>query len=116
MAVNAALINGVVVTQANTPVAAYVSPASGGGTDISSFNVANDGGLTPTYKAHIVPDGEVVGNPFVMVPDRKVKPNKTDVPYELVGQFMPPGSTLYIQSDTINELAFRASGIERESQ
>ena len=111
------LVNGVFITPANTPISVYTSPTSssptnGKGTIISTFTAANGSAANITYKAWVVPSGSSVGDEFLLVPERIIKTNKTDVPYEVAGHFMPPLSQLYIESDTANAAGFRVSGVE----
>lgn len=111
------LANGVFITPAATPVSVYTSPTSasptnGKGTIISTFTASNGSAANITYKAWMVPDGSSVGDEFLLVPERIIKVNKTDVPYETAGHFMPPLSQLYIESDTANAAGFRVSGVE----
>ena len=111
------LVNGVFITPANTPVLVYGSPTNsppvnGKGTIIGAFTAANGSAASITYKVWVVPSGSSVGDEFLLVPARIIKTDKTDSPYEVVGHFMPPLSSLYIESDTANAAGFRVSGVE----
>jgi len=116
-ATQATLVNGVFITPAATPVSVYTSPTSASptnskGTIISAFTAANGSAANITYKAWVVPSGSSVGDEFLLVPERIIKIDKTDAPFEIVGHFMPPLSQLFIESDTANAAGFRVSGVE----
>lgn len=107
------LVNGVFTATADTPINVYTSPATGDGTMITAFTVGNGTSLNATYKTWVVPSGSSVGDEFLLVPERTIKTGApTDVPYEVVGHFMPVSSSLFIESDTVNSLGFRVSGVE----
>lgn len=111
------LVNGVFLTSAGAPTPVYTSPTDvtptlGLGTLITAFTIANGTSSTVLYKAWVVPFGSVVGNEFLLVPERPIKALKTDVPYDVVGHLMPANSVLYIEYNTANSAGIRVSGIE----
>ena len=106
------LVNGVFLTSAAVATPVYTSPASGLGTLITAFTIANGSTSSIKYKAWVVPLSSSVTDQFLLVPAREVKTLKTDVPYEVVGHLIPPDATLYIEYDVASSAGIRVTGVE----
>lgn len=107
---NARLVDSQFTAVADTPEIFYTSPARGKGTVVTNFTATNSAGSPRTYKAYIVSPGGTADTPIV--PERTINSNDTDLPAEIAAQFMPPGFTLQMESDTASSISFSVSGRE----
>ena len=104
---NNQLVDNKQTTAANTPEPVYLSPTEQKGTLITNFTAVNSTAVTRSYKAYIVTSGSAV---IPLVPKRNLEPNETDVPPEISGQFMPPGSQLFVEASAATSISFTVSG------
>jgi len=95
-------------TAANTPESVYTSPAEEKGSLVTNFTAVNSTSVTRSYKAYIVTSG---GSPVIpLVPKRSLLTDETDVPPEISGQFMPPGSQIFVETSAATSISFTVSG------
>ena len=96
-------------TIANTQQTIYTSPATGSGTRIDSFTAVNNGIVNSSYIAYL-DNGNSANVPII--PFNIVTWGEYDLGIGLVNQTLPPGASLKIESSSINEIYFTASGVE----
>lgn len=115
--INTVLANGV-RPGVLTAVTLYTAPSSlAEGTRITAFTAANtDTSNRASYTVHIVPNAGSADNTNKIVPDNQLNPagfcGDTQRVYEAEGHLIPPGGTLQVLVDTVDTIAFRATGIE----
>lgn len=108
--VNLQLVASQDTTVADTPEVFYTSPSNGLGTVITNFTASNDTGNTRSYKAYIVASGGSATE--ALVPTRNIVTNRTDIPPEMAGQFIPAGGTLQMETSAATSIFFTVSGRE----
>lgn len=88
----------------------YTSPATGSGTRVSAFTATNDTDSSKTYKGYIY---DVGGDAKVaVIPQKIIVPDRFDLGASIVGQIIPPGGTLRMESSDAGSIAFRVTGNE----
>lgn len=89
----------------------YDSPPNPGkGTKITSFTAANNTTSSKTYKAYIFDASETVLD--AVVPQSIVVRDRVDLGASIVGQLIPPGGSLRMESSAATSLSFRVTGDE----
>ena len=108
--INRQLVSSQKTVAGSTPEVFYTSPLNQSGTIITNFTAVNDTTSTISYTAYIVSSS---GSPTVpVVPQRNITTNRTDVPAELAGQFIPAGGTLQMETSSAAPISFTVSGRE----
>jgi hypothetical protein len=104
------LVNGAQNTFADNVETFYTSPTDGNGTRIEAFTASNNTDSNKTYKAYIY---NAAGSalPAVM-PLKIVVRNRFNVGAALVGQIIPAGGTLRMESNEALSISFTAAGNE----
>ena len=88
----------------------YTSPASGGGTRLSAFTATNNTSSSKTYKAYIYDaSGDML---TAVIPQKIIVPDRFDLGPSIIGQLMPPGGTLRMESSDALSIAYRVTGNE----
>jgi hypothetical protein len=88
----------------------YTSPSSGSGTRVTAFTATNDTSSSKTYKGYIY---DVSGDAKVaLIPQKIIVPDRFDLGAPIVGQIIPPGGTLRMESSDAASIAFRVTGNE----
>ena len=105
---DAILVNSAQNVAADTIQTFYTAPA--GGTKVTSFSATNNTTSSKTYKAYIF-DASGDALPAV-VPQKIIVPERFDLGASIVGQFIPPGGTLRMESSDADSIAFRVTGNE----
>ena len=93
-------------TITDTPETVYTSPSSTD-TVIDSITVANNSGISASYKAYIVALG---GSEFPQIPFEIVVWGENDLGIGIVNQVIPAGGSLRVESSALNSLYFTVSG------
>lgn len=106
----AILVNSVQNTSADTIQIFYTSPSTGGGTRITAFTATNDTGSSKTYKGYIY-DASAIAK-VAVIPQKIIVPDRFDLGAPIVGQLIPPGGTLRMESSDTSSIAFRVTGNE----
>jgi hypothetical protein len=105
---DAILVNSAQNASADTIQTFYT--ASAGGTKITSFTATNNTTSSKTYKAYIF---DASGNTLpAVVPQKIVVRDRFDLGASIVGQLIPPGGTLRMESSDATSIAFRVTGNE----
>ena len=76
---------------------------------IESFTVTNNSGVNASYKAYIVSNG---GNELPIRPFKIVVWGELDLGIGIVGQAIPPGGSLRVESSALDSLYFTLTGRE----
>lgn len=88
----------------------YTSPSTGAGTRVSAFTATNDTTSSKTYKGYIY---DVSGNTITpVIPQKIIVRDRFDLGAPIVGQLIPPGGTLRMESSEALSIAFRVTGTE----
>lgn len=95
---------------ANIAELIYTSPATGSGVIIDSFTAANNSTANASYKAYIVPLGELVENP--LKPSKVVVWGEIDLGAGVSGQLIPKSARLYTEQSVAGAIHFTISGRE----
>lgn len=105
------LVNSAQNTAADTIETFYNSPGTPGiGTIITAFTASNNTTSSKTYKAYIF---DVLGTVLqAVVPQKIVVRDRFDLGPSIVGQIIPPGGSLRMESSAANSIAFRVTGNE----
>ena len=88
----------------------YTSPSSGSGTRVTAFTATNDTSSSKTYKGYIY-DASGVAK-VAVIPQKIIVPDRFDLGAPIVGQLIPPGGTLRMESSDATSIAFRVTGNE----
>tara|TARA_R110000823_G_C15498774_1_gene452911 strand:+ start:87 stop:419 length:333 start_codon:yes stop_codon:yes gene_type:complete len=88
----------------------YTSPATGAGTLINAFTATNNTDSNKTYKAYIY-DASATALDAV-IPLRIIVRNRFDLGPSIVGQLIPAGGTLRMESSASQSVTFRVTGSE----
>lgn len=91
----------------------YDSPKSatgGKGTRVTKFSAPNDTTSSIDYKAYIVGADGVVKK--AIIPQTTVVRDKADLGASIVGQLIPPGGSLQMESSVANAMQFYVTGNE----
>ena len=106
----AILVNSAQNVAADSIQTFYTSPTSGSGTRVTAFTASNNTGSSKTYKAYIYDaSGDMLD---AVIPQKIIVPDRFDLGPSIVGQLMPPGGTLRIESSDALSIAFRVTGNE----
>ena len=106
----AVLVNSAQSIAADTIESFFQSPTTGGGTRITAFTASNNEASSKTYKAYIFDASGAVLE--ALVPQKIVVPDRFDLGPSIVGQLIPPGGTLRMESSDASSIAFRVTGNE----
>ena len=91
-------------TVADTIENFFNSPSGAGnnGTKIKAFTASNDTGISHSYKAYIYPAGWTIGDDPVpaIIPQSIVVRDKADYGPSIIGQVIPKGGSLRMESTT----------------
>lgn len=79
---------------------------------IDAFTATNNGTVNASFKAYIVPSGEVADTPII--PLEIVVWGENKLGLGLVNQVVPKGGTLQVESSTTGSIYFTISGREIE--
>jgi len=104
------LVNSLKSVAADTIESFYVSPANGGGTEITSFTAANNTTSSKSYKGYIFDASGTVLD--AVIPLRIIVRDKFDTGASIVGQLIPAGGTLRFESNAIAGISWRVTGKE----
>jgi hypothetical protein len=88
----------------------YTSPSGGSGTLIHAFTATNNTSSNKTYKAYIYDSSATALT--AVIPQKIVVRNKFDLGPSIVGQLIPAGGTLRMESSAAASVAFRVTGNE----
>ena len=103
-------VNSVQSALADTIEIMYTSPSGGQGSKIEAFAATNVTASSKTYAAHIY-DSSGTALPAVIA-QKVIVPYKFDLGASLVGQLIPPGGTLRLESSDATSVSFRVTGVE----
>ena len=104
------LVNSVQNSSANVVESFYISPTSKGGTLINAFTASNNTDSNKTYKAYIYDASGTALN--AVIPQKIVVRNRFDLGPSIVGQLIPAGGSLRMESSAAASIAFRVTGSE----
>ena len=104
------LVNSAQNASANAIQIFYTSPLAGSGTLINAFTASNNTDSNKTYKAYIY-DASATALTAV-IPQKIVVRDKFDLGPSIVGQLIPAGGTLRMESNAAASVAFRLTGNE----
>ncbi len=86
----------------------FTAPTGGIGTVILAFTASNNTTEGATYKAYIYDSsGSLIG---AVVPQKIVVRDRFDLAPSAVGQLIPPGGSLRMESSTASSVTFRVTG------
>ena len=106
----AILVNSAQNVTADSIQTFYTSPSSGSGTRVTAFTATNDTGSSKTYKGYIF---DSIGDVKVaVIPQKIIVPDRFDLGPSMIGQLIPPGGTLRMESSDALSIAFRVTGNE----
>ena len=106
----AILVNSAQNVAADSIQTFYTSPTSGSGTRVTAFTASNNTGSSKTYKAYIYDaSGDMLD---AVIPQKIIVPDRFALGPSIVGQLMPPGGTLRMESSDALSIAFRVTGNE----
>lgn len=104
------LVNSAQNSIANTIQDFYPASAQGSGTRISAFTATNNTDSSKTYKAYIYDaSGAAIQ---AVIPQKIIVPDRFDLGASIIGQVIPPGGSLRMESSDANSIAFRVTGTE----
>ncbi len=105
------LVNSAQNTAIDTIQTFYTSPGTPGiGTIITAFTASNNTTSSKTYKAYIFDSSGTVLQP--VVPQKIGVRDRFDLGPSIVGQIIPPGGSLRMESSAALSIAFRVTGNE----
>ena len=104
------LVNSTQNTVADTIETFYAAPSGGLGTKITAFAATNNTTSGKTYKAYIFDKSGKVLN--AVVPQKIVVRDRFDLGPSIVGQLIPEGGTLRMESSEVDSITFRVTGNE----
>ena len=107
------MFQGVQNTQPDVIEKLYDSPASsdgGKGTEILAFSATNDEESSASYKAYIYDASGSLVKPII--PQKIVVRDRFDLGPSSIGQVIPPGGSLRVESSTALSIAFFGTGNE----
>ncbi len=105
---DAVLVNSALNTVVDTIEIFFTSPVSGGGTRITAFTASNNGAASASYKAYIFDSSGTVLE--AVVPQKIVVKDRFDLGPSIVGQLIPNGGTLRMETSSLTTIAFRVTG------
>jgi hypothetical protein len=104
------LVNSAQNASANAIQIFYTSPTGQGGTLINAFTASNNTDSNKTYKAYIY-DASATALTAI-IPQKIVVRDRFDLGPSIVGQLIPAGGTLRMESSAAASVAFRVTGSE----
>jgi hypothetical protein len=104
------IVNGAQNSLTDTIESFYSSPTTGAGTRITAFTASNNTESSKTYKGYIY-DASATALPAV-VTQKIIVPDRFDLGPSIVGQVIPPGGTLRMESSLASSIAYRVTGNE----
>jgi hypothetical protein len=104
------LVNSAQNASANAIQIFYTSPTGQGGTLINAFTATNNTSSNKTYKAYIYDSSGTALT--AVIPQKIVVRDKFDLGPSIVGQLIPAGGTLRMESNEAASIAFRVTGNE----
>mgnify|MGYP000101618853 CR=1 FL=1 len=104
------LVNSAQNTVADSIQLFYTSPTTGSGTRVTAFTATNDTASSKTYKGYIY---DASGSALTaVIPQKIIVPDRFDLGPSMIGQLIPPGGTLRMESSDALSIAFRVTGNE----
>lgn len=107
MATDSVLVNGLTATLANTLEIIYTASSD---TLIKAVTASNPTNINASYVMNIVPSSGDITKPEI--PFRVVVRLKADLATEVIGQVIPSGGTLRIETSAADSISFRVTGRE----
>ncbi len=105
------LVNSAQNTTVDTIQTFYTSPGTPGiGTIITAFTASNNTTSSKTYKGYIFDSSGTILN--AVIPQKIVVRDRFDLGPSIVGQIIPPGGSLRMESSDALSIAFRVTGNE----
>lgn len=102
------LVNSAQSSAADTIEIFFTAPTTGGGVKVTAFAATNNTTSSKTYKSYIF---DVTGTALpALGPQKIVVRDRFDLGPSVVGQIIPPGGTLRMESSDANSIAFRVVG------
>lgn len=89
----------------------YTDGGSGNGTVITAFTATNNTESNKTYIAYIFDSGGSVKE--AIIPRTIIVRDRRHLGAGIVGQLIPRGGTLRVESSAANSIAFRVTGIQK---
>jgi hypothetical protein len=105
MATDSVLVNGITATLANNLEIIFTATSD---TLIKAVTASNPTNINASYVMNIVPSDGDITKPEI--PFRVVVRLKSDLAAEVVGQVIPTGGTLRIETSAADSIAFRVTG------
>ncbi len=105
MATDSVLVNGLTATLANNLEIIFTATSD---TLIKAVTASNPTNVNASYVMNIVPSSGDITKPEI--PFRVVVRLKSDLAAEVIGQVIPTGGTLRIETSAANSIAFRVTG------
>lgn len=103
------LVNSTQNTAIDT-IETFYDDATDNGTKINAFTAANNTTSSKTYKAYIYDaSGALID---AVVPQKIVVRDTFDLGASIVGQLIPPGGSLRMESSAATSISFRVTGTE----
>ena len=88
----------------------YSAVSTGSGVKITAFSATNNTTSSKTYKAYIYDSS---GSALeAIIPQKIVVRDRFDLGAAIVGQLIPPGGTLRMESSAASSIVFRVTGSE----
>ena len=88
----------------------YTSPIRSGGTRVNAFTATNNTESNKTYKAYIYDSSGTALN--AVIPQQIIVRNRFDLGSAIVGQLIPAGGSLRMESNAASSISFRVTGNE----
>jgi hypothetical protein len=104
------LVNSAQNTLADTIQDFYTSPAQGAGTRVSAFTASNNTESSKTYKGYIYDSSGAALS--AVIPQKIIVPDRFDLGPSIVGQVIPAGGSLRMESSDAASIAYRVTGNE----
>jgi len=91
---------------------AIPSSSEGKGAKVTAFTASNNDGAngSATYKAYIYDASGSLLN--AVIPQQIIVPDKFDLGPSIIGQLIPPGGSLRMESSRLGAITFRVTGRE----
>ena len=106
----AILVNSAQNISADSIQTFYTSPARGSGTSVTAFTASNNTASSKTYKGYIFDaSGDLL---TAVIPQKIIVKDRFDLGPSMIGQLIPPGGTLRMESSDALSIAFRVTGNE----
>ena len=104
------LVNSAQSASADSIQTFYTSPPNGNGTRVTAFTASNNTAASKTYKGYIF---DASGDTLTaVIPQKIIVKDRFDLGPSMIGQLIPPGGTLRMESSDALSIAFRVTGNE----